>query len=428
MIFNATRSTATLVLGALLTACTLTAPEPASSPQLISMIPYHTPTSPCSEIDVAYQETMQSGSSSQIENLEAARRQCRLDPTDLNRNDAEALLMDSDLALKVSAPTILTLYARSDEDAPRLCCSIQGANVWTPIDGTNLWGAQFRLKDLNRMMLYLTLPGNTDGNLEYRGPNAPAKPVFYGLNVQNLAGQTIESELFSPQLGETRKLKVYLPPGHAPEQDWPVLFFADGISVDYTARLIEPMIVAGDMAPVVIVGLLSGQRGIVEDRSDVPVALDLRNADYLPDLDDEAPHRFGQHMAFVSETVIPWAEKSFGAGRNGQRRGVTGKSSGGTFALYAAYMNPDLFDVALPQSPGSGTLFDANPAPSDAPEFWLSGGTLEVPFLNSAEASAEALQTAGYKVHFKTYFAGHAPDQWNQALADTLPKAFPPAH
>jgi len=129
----------------------------------------------------------------------------------------------------------------------------------------------------------------------------------------------------------------------------------------------------------------------------------------------------------VTDTVVPWADASGGAGRNGQRRGVTGKSNGGTFSLHAAYLNPHLLDVAWPQSPGIGTLEDLVSAPQDAPIFWLSGGTLEPYFMASAEKSAKALSNAGYVAHFKRYIAGHSPDQWDQALADTLPLAFPPA-
>ncbi|MEM6555794.1 MAG: alpha/beta hydrolase-fold protein [Pseudomonadota bacterium] len=414
-------------VGLLLSACQTPPADSEDSPKFISLVPYFTPTTPCADVDAAYEAEIENGTSPELDDLTAARRQCRLDSPDLNRGEAETHLSDTNLAYEVTGSTILTLYARTAGEAPRLCCSIQGSDIWTRIEDSDLFGAQFRLEDLNQTILSLMLLGDTEAKVDYRGPDAPEKPSFDGLDVENLAGQTFDHQLFSPELGETRKLAIYLPPGHTPEKDWPVLFFADGISVSYTARLIEPLIVAGDMAPVVIVGLLSGQGGIVEDRSDVPVKTDLRNADYLPRLDDGAPERFDQHMRFVTDTVIPWAETRFGAGRNDQRRGVTGKSSGGTFALYAGYLNPDLFDVAIPQSPGSGTLFEADPAPGNAAEFWISAGTLEIPFLKSARASSNALSDAGYNVHFRSYFAGHAPDQWDQGLADTLPIAFPPA-
>ena len=413
--------------GFLLSACQTSSVAVEAQPRFVSQIPYFTPTSSCAEVDAAFEAAQEKEPPPGLDDLIAARRQCRVDPPELSRNDAETHLSDTNLAYEIAGSTIFSLYARAADAAPRLCCSIQGSDIWTRIEGSDLLGAQFRLEDLNQTILSLMLLGDNEANFDYRGPDAPEKPRFYGLNVENLEGQTFDRQLYSPELGETRKLAIYLPPGHTPEKDWPVLFFADGISVSYTARLIEPLIVAGDMAPVVIVGLLSGQGGIVEDRSDVPVKTDLRNADYLPRFDESAPERFDQHMRFVTDTVRPWAETSFGAGRNDQRRGVTGKSSGGTFALYAGYLNPDLFDVAIPQSPGSGTLFDADPAPANAAEFWISGGTLEIPFIKSARASASSLSDAGYSVHFQTYFAGHAPDQWDQGLADTLPKAFPPA-
>lgn len=417
----------TCTAGLFLSACQTLPVETEADPNLVKQIPYFTPTSPCADVDAAYEAALADGTPQQLDDLTTARRQCRLDPPDLNRSDAEARLSETNLAYEVTDSKILTLYARAEGDMPRLCCSIQGSDVWTRIEDADLWGAQFRLEDLNQTILSLMLLGDHEAKADYRGPDAPEKPRFYGLNVENLAGQTSDHQLYSPELGETRKLAIYLPPGHTPEKDWPVLFFADGISVSYTARLIEPIIVAGDMAPVVIVGLLSGQGGIVEDRSDVTVKTDLRNADYLPRFDEGAPERFDQHMRFVTDTVIPWAETRFGAGRNDQLRGVTGKSSGGTFALYAGYLNPDLFDVAIPQSPGAGTLFDADPAPGNAAEFWISAGTLEISFLKSAGASAKSLADAGYRTHFRTYFAGHAPDQWDQGLADALPKAFPPA-
>ena len=232
----------------------------------------------------------------------------------------------------------------------------------------------------------------------------------------------MDAELFSPQLDETRRIKVYLPLDHSPAEDWPVLFLADGIMVDYVARWVEPMIQSGAIPRMVLVGLLSGQPGIVEDRSDV--SRDLRAADYLPNRTQDAPHRFRQHLDFVTETVLPWAQKTHGAGRNGEKIAVTGFSNGGVFALHAGYRRPGVFDLAIVQSPGVGTIKEANEAPTRATEFWISAGAQEPHFLISAIQSAEALEAAGYVVRQRTYIAGHAMDQWDQGLSDALQSAF----
>ncbi|MEM1391173.1 MAG: alpha/beta hydrolase-fold protein [Pseudomonadota bacterium] len=361
--------------------------------------------------------------------FEIALQNCRLQTPDISVEAAESVLGDMVLALETDADTILTLYSRSKGKPPILCCSIQensqSNGFWTQLKDSDIWIAAFKIQNLRQSMLSFLIIGEDMDMLKYRGPEAPAAPDFYGLEVETLKGELVSTELYSPELGETRKLRTYLPPDHKPDADWPLLLMADGDSIDYTARLIEPLIIEGKIPPIIVVGLLSGQDGIVEDRSDLDLSSDLRSADYLPNFDKKAPERFGQHMTFVTERVLDWAEDTHGAGRNDADRIVTGKSNGGTFSLHAAFLHPNLFQGAISMSPGIGALKDVESAPDNAATFWLSGGTLEPYFLRSAENSAATLKSAGYKVFLKTYYAGHAPDQWDQALAERLPDAFP---
>ena len=349
---------------------------------------------------------------------------CRLPVDDIDPVSAEAALDGRPIHVQRASNT-LTIIARSERDEAHLCCSLQAP--MSRIGDSAFVAARFRLADLDRAMLFLFPPDRTGGPisnddiLTYRGPDAPPAPELE----TDIEGRIVETTLWSPELQETRKLVIYLPPEHGAGGDYATLVVADGSSVSYYGRMIEPMIDRGEIEPLVLVGVESGQSGIVEDRSHLN--LDLRAADYLPGWEG-AGDRFELHLRFVAETLLPFAEREYGITRARDRRGVAGFSNGGVFAYIAALRRPDLFGIAIARSTGfsraEATVEElTNPLRA---RFFMSAGLYETSFWRSTHARAEALRAAGYDVTFLSMAAGHAPDQGNYTLAEFVRSAFPP--
>lgn len=359
-----------------------------------------------------------------LQTLNAVRDACSLPTDDITLSQAKALLAGNPIALEAEQET-LTLFQVSDGNIPFTCCSLQDLD-WRNLGDDKTWVSRLHLKNLQAgvIMQFAAPPGPEvadDNLLKWRGPDAPPAPV----PKPKLDGTLAEHELYSPQLGETRRLFVYQPPSHQAKHPLPVLVLADGEELPFWARIVEPLIDSGKISPILIIGLVSGQRGIVEDRSEL--GSDIRNIDYLPtDLHGHPPSRFNAHLAFVTETVLPWAETHFNTSTDRQQRVVAGMSSGGGFALNAGFRRPDIFGHAWPMSPGSDGIDAPPPLPiGDTADFRISAGYYEPSFLRSARFSAENLLASGYHVDTRWYPAGHMQDQWELTLPDNLEAVFP---
>lgn len=356
--------------------------------------------------------------------LDEVEHACTLPTDDITLDAARAALGGKTLALRAEGDT-LTLFQIAAGNQPGICCSLQRL-TWRDLGDGQTFAARMRLTDLQSGMLKLTekrldQPLDDDDFIAWRGPNAPQESIVKA----ELDGTLSEHMLFSPELGETRKLLVYTPPAAMlTGASLPAIYLTDGGNLAFVARLIEPLIESRVIAPVLAVGMLDGQDGIVEDRSEL--GPDIRSLDYLPvDFPDSPPSRFDRYLRFVTETLVPWTEAGFGASPDRNMRAVTGQSNGGVFALHAGYRRPDIFAHAWPMSPGVGTIDSAGPAKGETSSFRISAGYYEPGFFGSAQASAATLATAGYSVDIHLYAAGHMSDQWHDRLLENLKTVFP---
>lgn len=362
---------------------------------------------------------------------------CSLPIDDLTKKDAQSALGDEPLAARLE-DNVLTLFARGKKDQLYLCCSISSAD-WTALGQSNLFGTRLRLAEADKVLLKLALFAPAAGELSdfihIRGKNAPPEPPFMADVKEGTKGQIIETTLASPELGEIRKLTIYLPPGHKADGSSSILVMADGRSTGYYARMIEPMITQGLIRPVAIIGVHSDVSAIIEPDKAL-TEIDVRALDYLPEWDKvyapdlmaTHPNRFEQHMRFVTDTLLPWVRTEYGLSTNRLDTGVTGQSNGGVFALYAGFRHPDTFGTSIPVSPGWGNYALRNITKTDTNKatFFIAAGLYEPTFLASAQASASSLEAADYEVTTTWNAAGHSPDQTEAMLFKYLPLAFPP--
>ncbi|MCC5982173.1 MAG: esterase family protein [Oceanicaulis sp.] len=332
---------------------------------------------------------------------------CRL-PLELGAGDIQAMLGDEDFAFEIEGEELV--IARRGSGAYRLHGALN-ASLPELEGGDGIHAGRFRLAELQAALLtfYVIPEGATQISVdmmpEWEGPDAPPKAVVE--NDGEIAGELIATELWSEALGETRRLHVYLPPGHDPAASYPAVFFADGGVVNYFARLIEPHIADGSLPPMVLVGAESGQQGIVEDRSDI--GRDLRNADYLPG-GAHGVIRFDEHLTFFADELVEHAIAHWGVSPEPALRGVYGRSSGGAFSLQAGFRRPDRFGHAFSMSTGRGPVREADAAPENATRFHFAAGLYEPTFLYNAHISANALQAAGYEVRLEELAAGHTAE------------------
>ena len=161
-------------------------------------------------------------------------------------------------------------------------------------------------------------------------------------------------------------LRVWLPPGYATAPDsvpaYPTLYFLDGQTAfdectafkgEHELRLDETLtmlIEAGTVPPMIVVGVDSGNR---------------RTHEYAPYhnpiTDAASPEPVGKRMpSFIVDEVIPAVGAKFRVSKDASHVGIGGTSLGASAALSVALSRPDIFGLALLQSPnvllGNGQL------------------------------------------------------------------------
>jgi enterochelin esterase-like enzyme len=358
------------------------------------------------------------------ERVAEARSSCRVHVDDVTPALAQAVLGDKPLVLARDGDRI-TIYARLHAEAATLCCSMQ--TQMTRVGDSDFWVARFQMSDLGHAMLTFIPPVAANGDvmitpdqvIHFRGPEAPPEPD----KIQPIHGRTFEATFYSSALHETRKLRIYLPPGYVRGEHYPALFVADGEAVDGYAPIAEALVAQHKMRPTIMIGSLAGQHGIVEDRSSLHID-DLRHADYIPNYPG-AGDRFEQHQQFFCRELTRYAERTYGVSSRRADRAVTGFSDGGVFALWAGIRCADQFATAWPMS---GGVWESHRLPRLAAHvrFLVSAGIYEPAFHYNMRRAVEALRAAGQQVEMRDYAAGHMPDQWELAFADDAAKTFPP--
>jgi enterochelin esterase-like enzyme len=303
---------------------------------------------------------------------------------------------------------------RDDEDV--VFCwrgSASAVSVWFGIvmaldhlDGTDLWVLVVRIRDLDRAAFsYRFLPegdgerpwGEPSGT--WRGPDAPPAPVV----AQTLVGELRTVELDSAALGERRRLHVYLPPGHDRRNPVGVLYATDG---RVSAELIEPLILAGRIPPIVSVGVPFG-----EDRG-----ADRRAQEYLPGFH---PEHFEAHRRFFVEEVSAWAEVELGVAAGRKFGSVFGVSNGAAFAAAMGVRHPEYFGTVIAFSLA---ITGATPTwePGEAPRHYLCAGSLEEGFDRGTRHWAQIAGAAGAEVVHRSWVSGHDPVMWDGELPRAL--------
>ncbi|WP_375548442.1 alpha/beta hydrolase-fold protein [Oceanicaulis alexandrii] len=360
--------------------------------------------------------------------LEARQRSIALEacqlPTDMiSISDVDAGLNGQSLALLPDLHrSTVTILARQDDDAS---LGVLGT-FRMPLTkiGEGRYAARLRLAHMDTALMTVFLnsesPTTNTEPVIWRGPIAPDQAP----RQSELMGRVEHHKVFSEAHGETRRVDVYLPPEHDLNAGpYPVVFMTDGAETAHFAHQVEAAIKAGELAPLIIVGALSGQSGVVEDMSDFPT--DLRAADYLAGWYEDEP-RAQEHQSFFANALTDWASERFGASMQREDRAVLGFSNGASFARDAGYRRGDMFGWVMAYSPGRGPIRSVEDIDHPRARFRFAAGRYEPGFQLSSQLTHEVLSAAGYDSRIELFSTGHTRDVRDVVLSDWLGEAFPP--
>jgi predicted alpha/beta superfamily hydrolase len=147
----------------------------------------------------------------------------------------------------------------------------------------------------------------------------------------------------SKELGETRRINVYLPPGYAgTDLRVPVLYMPDGgIAEDFlhVAGLVQVGAGNETMRPMLLVGIENTER-----RRDLTGP--TNNAE-----DQKIAPRVGGSAAFrkfIREELMPEVKKRY---RTTDETAIVGESLAGYFVVETFFLEPDLFDTYIAIDP-----------------------------------------------------------------------------
>jgi enterochelin esterase-like enzyme len=304
---------------------------------------------------------------------------------------------------------VLHVLWRGTADEVMLGAGVQ-PRLW-PVEGAaGLWEASLRISRLDEAVISIVAvprragsdqPGRMPDQLVWRGPRAAALP-----SVEQPAGQLDEHTLDSAALRGPRQVTVYRPPGAA--GPLPGCILADGQSALGFAQVLEPAILAGDVPPILLVGV----HNAADPGRPWP---DRRGQEYLP---GHSRTRFNAHLDFVTGEVIPWAARHLRAA--GGPWISAGFSNGGVWAIAAAQRRPDVFTAVAAFSAGVVPRQIAGRARAARVRHYLAAGTLEAGFRSATRQWAERLQRAGLPCRYQEWIGGHDGFWWDQQLPAAL--------
>ena len=160
------------------------------------------------------------------------------------------------------------------------------------------------------------------------------------------AGTLVIIERFeSPQLHNSRSLRIYLPPGYDahPQRRYPVLYMHDAqnlfdaatatYGVEWgMAKTLDRLIAQGAIEPLIVVG--------IDNTAD-------RIAEYTPCCDPQhGGGKLDAYERFILDTVKPYADRTLRTLPGREHTAIMGSSLGGIASVDIAQRHPDVFSMA----------------------------------------------------------------------------------
>ena len=321
---------------------------------------------------------------------------CRL-PVVFEADDAEKHLAGADLAYWIEGTTF-NVAARAQADEAQLTGTV--AEGMTPLSTRRpMWGASYRVTDLDHAIIELGLKGNDKAKVVYRGPAAPPAPPMN----ETLKGQLDKVEVPSAALGAARTVSVYTPPGKAPAGGWPVVYAGSSDQIGALAAITDALIERHEVRPVAIVALGEGL-----------------DSEYLRRKD---PNGYQRRDMFVHREALPLIEKRYRLSAKPADRLLFGIGPAADWAIDTVLRDPAMggAGVAAFSPPGLVEF----PFRNKALHLRLQAGWYEPPYIKGARSTCNLAGASFAKCDLDLTASGHAPLIWQAEWAKVLKAVFP---
>lgn len=305
----------------------------------------------------------------------------------------------------------LNVVARRSNLSVLLCCSFQ-APMTQVAGAADLWATSVTAPNLDRAILDILVLPSTESRTAgaWRGPAAPPAAVKATIPADWIQDRVVRSRA----MGEDRRLTIYAPPGGSSGHRHPVIYFADGRGLRAYAEIAHALMLAGDLPPLVLVGLWNGPATATKG-GQTP---DFRMLEYLVGFKG-GEARFNAHRRFLFEEVMPLAETEFGAASTPDRRAIAGASNGAAWALQMTASHSDRIGAVIALSPAwtpgvtrlEGAVFGA---------LYLGAGDLEPAFADRARTIAAQASPKARRVKPETRVAGHSQSLWQDLFGEAV--------
>lgn len=257
-----------------------------------------------------------------------------------------------------------------------------------------------------------------------------------------ITGDVRRHEVESPQLGNTRTIVVWLPPGYEANSDthYPVLYMHDGqnvfdaatsfLGVEWRADETAAQLIAEQkIEPLIIVGIYNTA---------------ARAAEYspFPHAGRAAQGDGDKYLAFIIETVKPLIDRTYRTRPDRENTALAGSSLGGLISIYAMCRHPDVFGKAAVISPalwfgdrGAIAYAREHPPRKDA-RIWVDVGTeegdMKALYVSHARELVALLESQGLQrgrnvEYLEVAGAIHRESAWADRFGTVLMFLFPRA-
>ncbi|MEO1231264.1 MAG: alpha/beta hydrolase-fold protein [Myxococcota bacterium] len=260
--------------------------------------------------------------------------------------------------------------------------------------------------------------GGFGPNSEARMPPFEDSPYIFRTPDTPQGSFTANLPIESTALGYTVNVRIYLPPGLAPDaRDLPVLFVTDGS--DYyrdemgaTVIILDRLYQEEMIEPVVVVFV---------DPWDPEGKKNRRETELIP----EGPGRC-RFCSFLVDELGPWVSERYPVTADPARRAIVGTSLGGLFTTYVGLYHPDHFGLIGIQSPAYHVysarfiftaLLDADAFP---PKAFLDVGLYERRYTRNSQRAAKRLEELGTELLYIEAPQGHSWGHWRHYMDDML--------
>jgi enterochelin esterase family protein len=304
------------------------------------------------------------------------------------------------------------------------------ANGWNPngapmtrVEGTDFWyrsevyeeDARLDYKFILNGSNWILDPRNPHTVTGGFGPNSELRMPAYIMPPEiayysNIPHGSYEDTLFySLNMGNTRTIRVYLPPYYQiSSDDYPMILFHDGL--EYTS-----LAAAFNVLDYLI------DQDLIEPVIAVFVPPVNRTEEYAGSLQN-------QFTSFIINEVVPWIDARYRTVPLPEKRAVIGASNGGNISLWLALNYSNVFGHVAAQSSNIQSSISSGfqSAPLLNLKFYMDIGTYDIPLLiQLVNNFIPILQSKGYVYQYQVYHEGHSWGNWRAHIDNALIMFFP---